>query len=64
MPHQCHQEIRIATLESKTDVAKTEIGNLIKRLDNLTIWIRALVITLIPTIISAFGFLFWQTFRR
>lgn len=41
-----------------------DIQNLIKRLDGLTRGLWALVLVLIPTTISLFGFLIWQIISK
>jgi hypothetical protein len=58
--HICLQESRIAKLEAEMTGQNRDIQNLIKRLDNLTKGIWALVLTLIPTFLGLFGFLIWQ----
>lgn len=60
MGHICDKEDRIRRLEQSEVVQKTELQHLIGRLDNLTVWIRALVITLLTSALGAFGFLLWQ----
>ena len=64
MVHTCQQEVRIAKLEADIAGQNRDIQNLIKRLDNLTSWVRALVITLIPAVLSLFGFLIWQVIQK
>ena len=64
MVHICQQEIRIAKLEADMTGQNRDVQNLVKRLDSLTAWVRALVITLIPTVLSMFGFLIWQVILR
>ena len=60
MAHICYQELRIAKLEADMTGQNHDIQNLVKRLDNLTKGIWALVLTLIPTVLGLFGFLIWQ----
>lgn len=62
--HICHQEIRIAKLEADSVGQNRDIQNLVKRLDSLTKGIWALVITLIPAVLTLFGFLVWQVFTK
>ena len=57
LPHKCTNETRIARLESQESVMGVEIKNLIKQLDNLTGWIKSLVIMVLTSLISAFGYL-------
>jgi hypothetical protein len=57
--HICQQEIRIAKLEADMTGHNRDIQNLIKRLDNLTKGLWALVLTLIPLI-----FLTWQVLHK
>jgi hypothetical protein len=61
MAHICHQEQRFAKLEAELTGHNKDIQTLIKRLDNLTSGIWALVLTLIPIACGSFGFLIWQT---
>lgn len=62
--HICKQEQRLAKLEADMNGQNHDIQNLIKRLDNLTKGIWALVLTLLPTVISLFGFLIWQIVNK
>ena len=62
--HICKQEVRIAKMEADMNGQNHDIQNLIKRLDNLTKGIWALVLTLIPAFLSLFGFLVWQIIER
>lgn len=55
--HICHHEQRIAKLEAEMTGQNRDIQNLIKRLDNLTKGLWALVLTLIPTVLALFGYL-------
>ena len=57
MPHECKQEERIRKLERNEAVVSTEVKNLIKKLDDLTGWIKALVMVSIPLLATALGFL-------
>ena len=62
--HECRQEIRIAKIEADMSGQNKDIANLIKRLDSLTKGLWALVLTLIPTTLTLFGFLIWQLLNR
>lgn len=64
MSHICHQESRIAKMEAEMSGQNRDIQNLIKRLDGLTRGLWALVLVLIPTTISLFGFLIWQIISK
>jgi len=64
MAHMCLQELRIAKLEADSVGQNRDIQNLVKRLDKLTNGIWALVMVLIPTSISLFGFLIWQVLKK
>ena len=64
MSHICYQEQRIAKLEAEMTGQNRDIQNLVKRLDNLTKGIWALVLTLIPTVLGLFGFLIWQVLGK
>ena len=55
--HNCKQEERINRLECQEAVMGVEIKNLISKLDDLTSWIKALVITIIPVILTSIGYL-------
>lgn len=57
MAHDCTQEERIANLERAEGITSVRIDNLIETISSLTGWVRLLVITAIPCVLSAFGFL-------
>ena len=59
MDHKCHQEQRLANLESGMTGQNHDIQNLIKRLDSLTKGIWALVLTLIPAMMTFLGFVLY-----
>lgn len=65
------EEARIHDLECRTSVVErtvactdVNLAHLIKRLDSLSIWLRGLVITLIPCTLGGIGFLAWEVLRR
>jgi hypothetical protein len=62
--HTCYQEQRLAKLEADMNGQNRDIQHLIKRLDNLTKGLWALVLTLLPTVVGLFGFLIWQILNK
>jgi hypothetical protein len=64
MSHICHNEARIIQLEKEGAAMNTEIKNLVKSLDSLTGWIKALIIALIPIIFGSMGWLITQVFKK
>jgi hypothetical protein len=62
--HKCINEERLRKLEVEGGIMNTRIDNLIKSLDSLTGWVKALVIGLIPTLVGAFGWLIVQVFLK
>lgn len=64
MGHSCYQEQRLAKLEADMNGQNHDIQNLIKRLDNLTKGLWALVLTLLPTVIGLFWLLIWQIINK
>lgn len=62
--HICKQESRLSKLEADMCGQNHDIQNLIKRLDNLTKGLWALVLTLIPTVLGVFGFFVWQVIKK
>lgn len=61
MPHDCPNEQRLKKLEEKMIEHNFEIKALLGKLDNMTSWLKALVFTLLPLVLSAFVYLigFW-----
>ncbi len=57
MEHKCINEIRIRTLEIHEASTGTEIKNLIKKMDSLANWIKALMIMFGTAGLTAFGYL-------
>lgn len=64
MTKPCIQETRISKLEAEMTGHDVEIINLVKRLDDLIKGIWALVLVLIPTAATGFGFMIWQLFGQ
>lgn len=62
--HICKQETRLSKLEADMCGQNHDIQNLIKRLDNLTKGLWALVLTLIPTVLGVFGFFVWEVIKK
>ena len=62
MTHVCPQESRITKLEEKQTNNSKEIDRLVTRLDNLIKGVWALVLVLIPSVVTAFGFLIKSLF--
>ena len=57
-------EGRVGDLEVASACTTINIDNLIKRLDSISGWLKALVITLVPCTLSAVGFLIWNVFKH
>ena len=55
--HECRQEERLRVLEQSDACMGIEIKNLIGKLSELTGWIKALILTVIPVLLSALGLL-------
>ena len=53
----CRQEDRISALETWKIETTKDIQSLLDKLDSSTWWTRALVITLLPLILTAFAYL-------
>jgi hypothetical protein len=64
MPHECINEERLRNLERDGAVMSNEIQNLIKSLNSLTGWVKALVIALVPSLIGVFGWLIVKVFDK
>ena len=62
--HVCHNDERIRKLENDSIVMGSEIKNLIKSLDDLTSWIKGLVLVLTPIVFGCFGWLVIQVFKK
>ena len=64
MFHKCSQEERINSLERwKIEVSK-DIESLLGKLADVVWWTRALVITLLPLILTAFAYLILLAFGK
>jgi hypothetical protein len=57
MAHTCINEDRIRELELKEAVMGSKIENLIEKLNDLTNWIKVLIVTLLPVGLAGVGFL-------
>ena len=64
MVHQCPYRNRIEELEKARVGFDKDISSLVDKLSTLTWWMRALVITMIPCVLGAFGYLFLEAFKR
>lgn len=60
MPHECKQEQRLQNIEINSAVTNVELKNLINTMNSLMVWIRLLVICVIPAI----GVLIWEVFHK
>ena len=57
MAHTCINEERLRELERKEAVMGSKIENLIEKLNDLTSWIKVLIVTLLPLCFAGVGFL-------
>ena len=68
MDQECNRlldhEDRIRKLEESDTGAKIMIDILLRRMDNLMGWIKALVFTMIPSIITLLGFLIYNWIKN
>lgn len=60
----CKQGNRIDSLEKREIETTKDIETLLGRLGNMIWWTRALVITLLPLVLTAFAFLVLEVFGK
>lgn len=62
--HICINEERLRELERKEAVMGSKIENLIEKLNDLTSWIKVLIVTLLPLAFAGVGFLFVNWIKK